>query len=147
MDPQDLTVVFNIASRVEPDWISCFTFVSRAEKEDQLIGMTLSGMMKVWTLSELEKRDPGNSLYEDESKRLEIQHIRGVCYYPSTRNMLLIVGSSSWMVLDIDDMSTIVFFKNDNFSKRCAAGFITDVDKVTIGFTDETINVYQLPIK
>ncbi|KAF1761406.1 hypothetical protein GCK72_009662 [Caenorhabditis remanei] len=146
MDPQDLTVVFCIASRVEPDWISCFIVINHPGKEDQLIGMTLSGMMKVWTLNELEKKDPSCSLYEDESKRLEIQHIRSVSYICSTRRMLLIVASSNWMIIDMDDLSTVVLYKNKNTSKRCTAGYLTDMDKVTIGYTDESINVFQLPI-
>lgn len=146
MDPQDLTVVFCIASRVEPDWISCFVVISHQEREDQLIGMTLSGMMKVWTLSELEKKDPSSSLYEDESKRLEIQHIRSVSYICAARRMLLIVASSSWMIIDMDDLSTVVLYKNKMTVKRCAAGYLTDSDKVTIGYTDESISVFQLPI-
>lgn len=147
MDPQDLTVVFSISSRVEPDWISCFTIISHPEKEDQLIGMTLSGMMKVWTLTELEKKDPATSLYEDESKRLEIQHIRSVSYICSTRRMLLIVASTCWMIIDMDDLSTVVFHKNEITTKRCVAGYLTDLDKVTIGYTDESIHVFQLPIE
>lgn len=146
MDPQDLTVVFCIASRVEPDWISSFTVITHPGKEDQLIGLTLSGMMKVWTLSELEKKDPSNSLYEDESKRLEVQHIRSCSYLCSVRRMLLIVASSCWMIIDIDDLSTLVFYKNKNVSKRCTSGYLTDSDKVTIGYTDESISVFQLPI-
>uniref|UniRef100_A0A8R1DG08 t-SNARE coiled-coil homology domain-containing protein n=1 Tax=Caenorhabditis japonica TaxID=281687 RepID=A0A8R1DG08_CAEJA len=146
MDPQDLTVKFSISSRVEPDWISCYTLITRPEKEDQIIGMTLSGMMKVWTLAELEKKDLANSLYEDESKRLEIRHIRAVSYFVATRRMLLIVASSSWTVLDVDDMSTLVSYRIENNLRRFAAGYISNWDKVTIGYTDESISVFQLPV-
>lgn len=101
----------------------------------------------MWTLTELEKKDPATSLYEDESKRLEIQHIRRVSYISATRRMLLIIASTCWMIIDMDDLSTVVFHKNEITTKRCVAGYLTDLDKVTIGYTDESIHVFQLPIE
>ncbi|CAI5446025.1 unnamed protein product [Caenorhabditis angaria] len=145
MDPQDLTLVFSIASRVEPDWISCFTFVQRNNKNEQLIGMTLGGMMKVWTLQDLEKKDQENSLYEDESKRLEIQHVKHIDFNAVNQRILLIVGSTNWIVLDLEDLSTVVSLKNTDIAKN-VNGYVIDVDKIAIGYSDETIKVFQLPL-
>lgn len=47
----------------------------------------------------------------------------------------------------MDDLSTVVFHKNEITTKRCVAGYLTDLDKVTIGYTDESIHVFQLPIE
>lgn len=51
------------------------------------------------------------------------------------------------MIIDMDDLSTVVFHKNEITTKRCVAGYLTDLDKVTIGYTDESIHVFQLPIE
>ncbi|KAJ1367707.1 hypothetical protein KIN20_028670 [Parelaphostrongylus tenuis] len=56
MDPNDLTVVFNLSSRVEPDWICSYDIVRRTNKLEQCIGVSMAGMIKIWSLVELEKR-------------------------------------------------------------------------------------------
>ncbi|CAB3403143.1 unnamed protein product [Caenorhabditis bovis] len=146
MDPQDLTIVFTIASRVEPDWVISYALLARSNRTDQLVGLTMSGMMKIWTLNELEKKDPANSLYEDESKRLEIQHVKNVSFNSDNERIILIVASNTWMIVDLEDSSTIVEVKNQNSNIRFISGFIVGVDKVVIGFSDESIKVFQLPI-
>ena len=74
LDPQDLTIVYHISSRqtlksrpgknkitifrVEPDWISSYVITSSftPNRPDRLVGVTMAGMIKVWSLVDLEKK-------------------------------------------------------------------------------------------
>uniref|UniRef100_A0A1I7XSF6 WD_REPEATS_REGION domain-containing protein n=1 Tax=Heterorhabditis bacteriophora TaxID=37862 RepID=A0A1I7XSF6_HETBA len=96
IDPQDLTVVFHLNSRVEPDWICSYAIVQRFNRPDQCIGLSMAGMIKIWSLVELEKKDMANSLYEDESKRLDIRDVRAVSFNPVNERIYLVVSSSNW---------------------------------------------------
>ncbi|CAD6188336.1 unnamed protein product [Caenorhabditis auriculariae] len=143
MDPQDLTIVYHISSRVEPDWVCSYVIVQRDLKADQCIGVTMSGMVKLWTLVGLEKKDMANALYEDESKRLDMQHVCDIAFNTANEKIFLIVASKSWQVVDMDDLSTVASAEN---TVRAVAGYIIGVDKVAICYLDHSVKIFQLPI-
>jgi hypothetical protein len=92
---KDLNILLWLSSRVEPDWINTMTIVHPTEKmgssaschsnrrslvfifpisfADVVIGVSVSGMIKLWSLNDLDKRDPGHVIYEDESKIMSSQ--------------------------------------------------------------------------
>ncbi|VDP07804.1 unnamed protein product [Heligmosomoides polygyrus] len=186
MDPQDLTVVFQLSSsgmcwwidglrpptvgvlRVEPDWICCYDVVQRTNKSEQCIGISMAGMIKVWSLVELEKKvisrttisgnirtsafrsatlpvqDLATPLYEDESKRLELRDVKAVSFNPVNERLFLIVCSNLWQLIDLNDLSVII---THNCSTRALNGKVLDVDKLAVTFADHTLKIYQLPLE
>lgn len=77
-DPESLQIIFSLASRVEPDWISAFHVIKPAQKpgitfkkqrlkngsdssffSDIVVGVSNAGMVKIWSLSSTENKvDP-----------------------------------------------------------------------------------------
>ncbi|VDM78001.1 unnamed protein product, partial [Strongylus vulgaris] len=143
MDPQDLTVVFLLSSRVEPDWVCSYEIVQRPNKPEQCIGVSMAGMIKIWSLVELEKKDLATPLYEDESKRLELRDVKAVSFNPINDKILLVICSNAWHLLDLDDLSAFI---THECPTRAVNGKILNIDKVAIAFTDQTVRIYQLPI-
>lgn len=43
-------------SRVEPDWLNSFSFISRAGKPDSILGVSVAGIVKVWRLVDLDQK-------------------------------------------------------------------------------------------
>ncbi|KAK5966706.1 WD domain G-beta repeat protein [Trichostrongylus colubriformis] len=144
VDPQDLTVVFQLSSRVEPDWICCYEVVQRTNKSEQCIGISMAGMIKVWSLLELEKKDLATPLYEDESKRLELRDVKSISFNPVNERLLLVVCSTNWQLIDLDDLSV---FTVHSCPAKAINGKILDVDKLAVGYMDHTLRVYQLPLE
>ncbi|KHJ90153.1 WD domain, G-beta repeat protein [Oesophagostomum dentatum] len=144
MDPQDLTVVFLLSSRVEPDWVCSYEIVQRPNKPEQCIGVSMAGMIKIWSLVELEKKDLATPLYEDESKRLELRDVKSISFNPVNDKIMLVVCSNSWQVLDLDDLSAFI---TSDCPARAVNGKILNVDKVAVAFMDQTIRIYQLPVE
>ncbi|KAK6034597.1 WD domain, G-beta repeat protein, partial [Cooperia oncophora] len=144
VDPQDLTVVFQLSSRVEPDWICCYDVVQRTNKSEQCIAISMAGMIKVWSLVELEKKDLATPLYEDESKRLELRDVKSISFNNVNERLLLVVCSTNWQLVDLDDLSILMVYSCPN---RAINGKILDVDKLAVTFEDHTLRVYQLPLE
>ncbi|KAE9419755.1 hypothetical protein Angca_004123 [Angiostrongylus cantonensis] len=147
MDPNDLAVVFNLSSRVEPDWICSYDIVRRTNKLEQCIGISMAGMIKIWSLVELEKKDLATPLYEDESKRLGLRDVRSVSFNAVNERLLLTVCSDAFhakhfQMIDLDDLSIAI-------SHECPVaavnGKLLDVDKLAVTFVDQTLRIYQLP--
>ncbi|KAL6725465.1 hypothetical protein Aduo_007515 [Ancylostoma duodenale] len=144
MDPQDLTVVFQLSSRVEPDWVCSYDIVHRANKPEQCVGVSMAGMIKIWSLVELEKKDLGTPLYEDESKRLDLRDVKSVSFNSVNDKILLVVCSNTWQLVDLDDLSV---FMTQDCHARAVSGKILNVDKVAVAFMDQTLRIYQLPVE
>ncbi|VDK82216.1 unnamed protein product [Litomosoides sigmodontis] len=93
IDPQDMNILFTLNSRVEPDWITSFTIICHP---NAVLGITTCGMMKVWVLLDLDKKDL--PVYETESKNMEINEVYSMSWHPSSPSIFLIFNSSSWQV-------------------------------------------------
>ncbi|VDP23025.1 unnamed protein product [Soboliphyme baturini] len=50
ISPKNLQVLVRFASRVEPDWISAFCLFGTKQKSDVIIGVTVAGLVKIWSL-------------------------------------------------------------------------------------------------
>ncbi|PAV62290.1 hypothetical protein WR25_03965 isoform D [Diploscapter pachys] len=133
-------------STVEPDWISSFVITSNLtpNRPDRLIGVTMAGMIKVWSLVELEKKDLANALYEDESKRLELLEVQSVSFNPANSRYILVVTAACWQLVDLHDLVPVVSVECPH---RAVYGQLIDIDKAAICHLDHTIQIYQLPIQ
>ena len=69
IDPYSLEVLFSLASRVSPDWVSAFHVIRpRNRTDDVVLALTVSGTVKVWTLNGQEDRSA--AILENESKQI-----------------------------------------------------------------------------
>lgn len=167
MDPQDLTIVYNLSSRVEPEWIQCYSIITRPNKGDQCIGLTPAGMVKVWSLTDLEKKVRYWGIRENEVSGHGESPLRGgvaeigaeeredrLLLFPKraaaphrgswvVARRSTVLSSHFSQVLDLDDLSFV-------FSIKCpvpaVSGQIVDIDKVSIGYNDQSLRIYQLPL-
>uniref|UniRef100_A0A158P8C8 WD_REPEATS_REGION domain-containing protein n=1 Tax=Angiostrongylus cantonensis TaxID=6313 RepID=A0A158P8C8_ANGCA len=134
MDPNDLAVVFNLSSRVEPDWICSYDIVRRTNKLEQCIGISMAGMIKIWSLVELEKKDLATPLYEDESKRLGLRDVRSVSFNAVNERLLLTVCSDAFHA----SFSLNCRQFQDSGDVTCSL-FVSSQGKLLIGRTDGLI--------
>uniref|UniRef100_A0AC34RE37 Uncharacterized protein n=2 Tax=Panagrolaimus sp. JU765 TaxID=591449 RepID=A0AC34RE37_9BILA len=142
IDAYDLNVLFTLSSRVEPDWINSLTIVRTQAKHDVVIGISISGMIKLWSIKDLAKKDSYSVIYEEESKSVSVRNVKSVsCSTLNTRIMLL-VSASSWQIIDTCNLNQLII-------SECAIdavdGTIIDFDKIAVGFIDSTIVLFQLP--
>ena len=69
LDPFSLEVLFQLSSRINPDWISAFHVLRpRNRTDDVVLALTISGTVKVWTLNGQE--DKTKAVLENESKQI-----------------------------------------------------------------------------
>ncbi|KAK0414604.1 hypothetical protein QR680_011521 [Steinernema hermaphroditum] len=142
MDAQDLSIQFTLSSRVEPDWISAIAIVHPPERPDVVLGMSFSGMVKLWSLTDLDKRDISSPIFEDESKVLGIRNVTEISCSDLNQRIMLVIAGSSWQIVDIPDLNQLIVAE---CRIQAVSGMIVDIDKVAIGFADSTIVIFQLP--
>lgn len=85
MDPFSLTVLFQLASRINPDWMAAFHVLRpRNRQDDVVLALTTTGTVKVWTLdgSETSSTEP---VLENESKQIR-------CDFPPEFPAIFIYG-------------------------------------------------------
>jgi hypothetical protein len=119
MDSTTLEVLYTLTSKVNPDWISAmhvlrpakrqgFTFKSFyylisiylfSSAEDVVIGLSIAGVVKVWTLTGHETRST-EPLYEDESKPIRcLNALKLTCCIYNQRTVL-VVCTKYWQVFN-----------------------------------------------
>lgn len=112
LDAQDLNILFFFRSQLEPDWITSLTAVKPYDKRKNfaflnlirqtlavLIGISVSGVIKMWSIEDLERRDSSSVIYEEESKPLGIKDVRAICCSKFNTRMLLVISPGSWQVI------------------------------------------------
>uniref|UniRef100_A0AC34GAE3 Uncharacterized protein n=1 Tax=Panagrolaimus sp. ES5 TaxID=591445 RepID=A0AC34GAE3_9BILA len=143
IDANDLNILFTLSSRIEPDWINAITVINQQNFQDSIIGISISGMIKVWSLSDISsKTDHQNIIYEDESKSLPIKNVKALSASNLNPKILLIISSSTWQILDINNFNPLII---SECSIEAVDGVIIDADKIAVGFIDGTIALFQLP--
>uniref|UniRef100_A0A9J2PMT9 Uncharacterized protein n=1 Tax=Ascaris lumbricoides TaxID=6252 RepID=A0A9J2PMT9_ASCLU len=142
LDPQDLNVLFTLSSRVEPDWISSLAFFKTSENIDCIIGVSMGGMMKVWRLIDLDKKDGATPLYEQESKSVGVCEVRCVAWASCNHSMILVVTANSWQIFDLADLNRLFTVSSD---ETLCDGTVVDVDRIAIATSSGSVQLFQLP--
>nr|CAD2175907.1 unnamed protein product [Meloidogyne enterolobii] len=92
--PHDLNVLYTLNSRAEPDWMNSITLVKPNDKIDVLIGVSLSGVAKLWSLNELNMKDnTTNILFEEESKFIAPRNVHSITCSEKNVRMMLVVAA------------------------------------------------------
>ncbi|KAI6215429.1 hypothetical protein M3Y94_00384300 [Aphelenchoides besseyi] len=128
-------------SQLEPDWLNAITIVKPYDKP-VVIGISVSGVIKMWSIEELEKKESSSVIFEEESKPLGIKEVRAISCSRFNTRMMLVISPSSWQILDPCTLQQLIV-------SQCAIeavnGTIIDIDKIAIGFADSTVVLFQLP--
>lgn len=143
LHPHDLSVLYTLNSQAEPDWITSITLVQPTENHDVLIGVTMSGIAKLWSLRDLNfNENTTNVLFEKESKFIASRNVRAIACSERNIRMMLVVCRNSWQIIDPSNFNQLVI---SECAIEALEGIIIDIDKVAIGFADSTIVLFQLP--
>ncbi|XP_065202818.1 WD repeat-containing protein 7 isoform X3 [Planococcus citri] len=140
MDPFSLEVICSLSSREKSDWISALYVLRPAKrKEDVVLGLTVQGTVKVWTLESLNE-----PIYENESKIIRcLNAISMVCCNQHQRTVI-IVCSKYWQIYDAGDFSLLCSVAPP-FRERWFGGKFLSQDRVLV-WTDEGKGyMYYLP--
>uniref|UniRef100_A0A183BNY2 WD_REPEATS_REGION domain-containing protein n=1 Tax=Globodera pallida TaxID=36090 RepID=A0A183BNY2_GLOPA len=124
---------------IEPDWIAS---IALASPMDVLIGTSLSGVIKLWSLHGLDPKETGSVLFESESKVMGTDGVRSIVCSDKNLRMMLVVCGSSWQVIDPSTLNQLIV---SECAIEALEGIIVDIDKVAIAFADSTIVLFQLP--
>ena len=108
MDPVTLTIVYNLASRINPDWISAFHVLRpRNRNDDVVLALTTTGTVKVWTLSgdEANSKEP---VLENESKHIRCVNAVSLACCVYNMRTVLVVCSTFWCIFDAGDFTCLL---------------------------------------
>lgn len=96
MDPLNLNVLFSLAAKINPNWISSI-YVKTQKDEDIVIGLTASGNIKTWILdgSECKSNEP---IYERGSSTIDCPNSLKLSSCLFDNKTLLVVCYKYWRV-------------------------------------------------
>ncbi|XP_048418473.1 WD repeat-containing protein 72-like isoform X2 [Stegostoma tigrinum] len=146
IDACTLELCHALVSSATPDWISSMCIVrSQRIQEDSLVGISVTGDLKVWDLSSsvngIQARE---DVFEAESKSLQCFNCQAVCFCTYTERLLLVVCSDCWKVFDYCDFSLLCFV-NCNTGHHWAGGEVLAANKIIIWTETGQSYIYQLP--
>uniref|UniRef100_A0A4W3K8R5 WD repeat domain 72 n=1 Tax=Callorhinchus milii TaxID=7868 RepID=A0A4W3K8R5_CALMI len=149
VDARTLEVLHALISSVTPDWISSMCIVcSQRIQEDSLVGISVTGDLKVWDLSSsvngVQVTEPEQNIFEAESKSLQCFNCRTICFCTFTERLLLVVCSDYWKVFDYCDFS-LLCSACSGVGQRWAGGDVLGANKIIIWTEDGRGYIYQLP--
>uniref|UniRef100_UPI00398F1F16 WD repeat-containing protein 72-like n=1 Tax=Pristiophorus japonicus TaxID=55135 RepID=UPI00398F1F16 len=146
IDARSLELLHALVSSVTPDWISSMCIVrSQRIQEDSLVGISVTGDLKVWDLSSsVNGVQARENVYEAESKSLQCFNCQAVCFCTYTERLLLVVCSDCWKVFDYCDFSLLCFV-NSNNGHHWAGGEVLAANKIIIWTENGHSYIYQLP--
>lgn len=144
MDPYNLEVLFMLSSKQNPDWISALHVLRPVKrKDDVVLAITTTGMVKVWTLTGTENKysDP---IYENESK--QIKPLNAVCIQCCTYNQrtVLIVCTKYWQIYDAGDFSVLCSYLAPR-GERWMSGDFLAIDRIIMLSDAGKGYLYKLP--
>lgn len=141
-----LETMFCLTSKLNSDWISAM-HVIRAPKrnEDVVVGLSMSGVVKVWTLSGNESRS-SEPIYENESKQIRcLKALNMICCKFNPRT-ILVVCAKFWHVFDATDFSLLCTVQS-KLGERWMGGDFLSTEQVLVWTDCGRALVYQLPTK
>ncbi|XP_041030846.1 WD repeat-containing protein 72-like [Carcharodon carcharias] len=146
IDARSLELLHALVSSTTPDWISSMCIVhSQRIQEDSLVGISVTGDLKVWDLSSsVNGVQARENVFEAESKSLQCFNCQAVCFCTYTERLLLVVCSDCWKVFDYCDFSLLCFVNSSN-GHHWAGGEVLAANKIIIWTENGHSYIYQLP--
>lgn len=144
MDPFSLEILFTLSSKQNPDWISALHVLRPAKrKDDVVLALTTTGMVKVWTLLGHENKH-SEPIYENESK--QIRTLNAVCLQCCAHNQrtVLVVCTKYWQIYDAGDFSVLCSYLAPR-GERWMSGDFLAVDRIIMWSDAGKGYLYKLP--
>uniref|UniRef100_A0A1Y1K5S4 WD repeat-containing protein 7 n=1 Tax=Photinus pyralis TaxID=7054 RepID=A0A1Y1K5S4_PHOPY len=144
MDPFSLEILFALSSKVNPDWISALHVLRPAKrKDDVVLALTTTGMVKVWTLIGHENKH-SEPIYENESKQTRC--LNAVCMQCCSYNQrtVLIVCTKYWQIYDAGDFSVLCSYLAPR-GERWMSGDFLSTDRIIVWSDAGKGYLYKLP--
>ncbi|XP_057656170.1 WD repeat-containing protein 7 isoform X15 [Diorhabda carinulata] len=144
MDPFSLEILFMLSSKQNPDWISALHVLRPAKrKDDVVLALTTTGMVKVWTLTGAENRHQ-EPIYENESK--QIRTLNAVCLQCCCYNQrtVLVVCTKYWQIYDAGDFSVLCSYLASR-GERWMSGDFLAIDRIIMWSDAGKGYLYKLP--
>ncbi|KAL1501782.1 hypothetical protein ABEB36_007047 [Hypothenemus hampei] len=146
MDPFNLEILFTLSSKQNPDWISALHVLRPTKrKDDVVLALTTTGMVKVWTLLGHENKH-SEPIYENESK--QIRTLNAVCLQCCAYNQrtVLVVCTKYWQIYDAGDFSVLCSYITPR-GERWMSGDFLAVDRIIMWSDAGKGYMYKLPAK
>nr|CAH7717856.1 unnamed protein product [Callosobruchus chinensis] len=144
MDPFSLEILFMLSSKQNPDWISALHVLRPAKrKDDVVLALTTTGMVKVWTLLGHENKHL-EPIYENESK--QIRTLNAVCLQCCSYNQrtVLVVCTKYWQIYDAGDFSVLCSYLAPR-GERWMSGDFLAIDRIIMWSDAGKGYLYKLP--
>ncbi|XP_060537415.1 WD repeat-containing protein 7 isoform X2 [Cylas formicarius] len=144
MDPFSLEILFTLSSKQNPDWISALHVLRPVKrKDDVVLAITTTGMVKVWTLLGHENKH-SEPIYENESK--QIRTLNAVCLQCCAYNQrtVLVVCTKYWQIYDAGDFSVLCSYLAPR-GERWMSGDFLAVDRIIMWSDAGKGYLYKLP--
>lgn len=141
-----LETLFCLTSRLNSDWISAMHVIRHAKAmQDVVVGLSISGVVKVWTLTGNESRS-SEPIYENESKQIRcLKALNMICCKFNPRT-ILVICAKFWHVFDAIDFSLLCTVSSQ-LGERWTGGDFLATDRVAVWTDCGRTLVYQLPKK
>ncbi|XP_072920232.1 WD repeat-containing protein 7 isoform X2 [Hemitrygon akajei] len=146
VDATSLEVLYSLVSKISPDWISSLSIIrSLRTQEDTVIGVSVTGILKVWIITaEISRLQDTEPVFEQESKPIYCLNCQSLSFCTYTQRSLLVVCSKYWRVFDAGDFSLLCSVSSEGDQSWTGGEFI-DADKVVIWSEDGSSFIYRLP--
>ncbi|XP_063715280.1 WD repeat-containing protein 7-like isoform X3 [Symsagittifera roscoffensis] len=156
IDGCSLCHLFSLSSRLHPDWASAVTLVRPIVKaEDVVVALTLSGHVKVWSLSSTDRKEM-EFIPEEQSKSIRCMNPCHMTCCSANQKLLLIITEAEWFLYDLDDFVKLCggiappHPASTTGGASCVVhtwsrGSFLTVDKIAVWTKQGMCVVYQLP--
>ncbi|XP_051866570.1 WD repeat-containing protein 7 isoform X4 [Pristis pectinata] len=146
VDATSLEVLYSLVSKISPDWISSLSIIrSLRTQEDTVIGVSVTGILKVWIITaEISRMQDTEPVFEEESKPIYCLNCQSISFCTYTQRSLLVVCSKYWRVFDAGDFSLLCSVSSES-DQSWTGGEFVDADKVVIWTENGSSFIYQLP--
>lgn len=146
IDASSLEVLYSLVSKISPDWISSLSIIrSLRTQEDTVIGVSVTGILKVWIITaEISRMQDTEPIFEEESKPIYCLNCQSISFCTYTQRSLLVVCSKYWKVFDAGDFSLLCSVSSEG-DQSWTGGEFVDADKVVIWTEDGRSFIYLLP--
>ncbi|CAF0723235.1 unnamed protein product [Brachionus calyciflorus] len=148
IDPISLDILYTLVSREKHEWIKALCINSLSNKQDDVIvGVSVTGTIKLWTLSANEVK--GSEIVEHEFKSSLCENASTLASCPGKQRIFIIVCPTFFQIFDAVDFtvlcqvntSSLVQDETINFTN----GFFIDINNVLVCTSDGMAYLYSLP--
>jgi len=147
IDPFTLEVILTLSSKVYPDWISAIHVLRPARRQDDVVlGLTTSGVVKVWTVSAMDFNRSNEAVLEHESKQIRCLNATSMTCCLYNQRTVIIVCPKTWQIYDAGDFSLLCSMTAKPGETWRGGDFLA-TDRVIVWNNKGVAYIYRLPTK